>query len=372
MVTFHQLVQLDVEGLERFADRWAAIHRVLHRVQEGYHDAVAQPLVDGHWQGESGEAATAFCSRVHMDLEALGGEVKGLRDFLDKEADGAVGRGGTKGLEQHQRAVLDYQQQAAEHGMHVTADGDVEWAELLPRHIPAEEQERLDRKQELADDLSKKIKHELAEATKIDEWLATSLKVVFGTRENFETENRRFDSVPATAHDRQVYNQLNNVAAYMAVVKGWPTAAGLVQHYLDGTGKPVEVEPATMLEEIPQFRKDADATLANDVRKRPDGPFTTEWRTTAPNTADGDSSLEWYYALNHFQYRMVGEKHDGRITYHVEVRKRYDWGIPSEHRRTLDGGVVELEQADIAHLHSAGMAQDFDVSGSSDTMTASA
>ncbi|MFG2528135.1 hypothetical protein [Streptomyces sp. NPDC048516] len=114
--------------------------------------------------------------------------------------------------------------------------------------------------------------------------------------------------------------------------------------------------------------------MGRDTAKRGDGPFTTEWSSTAPDPSDGDSSTEWYYALNHFQYRLVGEKEGGEVTYHVEVKKRYDWGIPSEHRATVSGGGpgplgMNLEQADIAHLHSSGMARDFDVSGTSGEMT---
>ncbi|MDT0458269.1 hypothetical protein RM550_21435 [Streptomyces sp. DSM 41527] len=222
--------------------------------------------------------------------------------------------------------------------------------------------------------LQTRVRKLLDDAAEDDDWLAKGLKVVFGTVGNFESENRNFGVVEPTAKDRQVRNQLNNVAAYFATVKGWPTAAGLVQHYLDGSGKPVEVEPQQMMDQIPAFRKDVDGTLKNDVGKRGDGPFTTGWSSTAPDPGDGDSSTEWYYALNHFQYRLVGEKEGDEITYHVEVKKRYDWGIPSEHRATVSGGGpgplgMNLEQADIAHLHSSGMARDFDVSGTSDEMT---
>lgn len=31
-----------------------------------------------------------------------------------------------------------------------------------------------------------------------------------------------------------------------------------------------------MMDEMPAFGKDVDSTLENDVRKRGDGPFTTE------------------------------------------------------------------------------------------------
>jgi hypothetical protein len=75
--------------------------------------------------------------------------------------------------------------------------------------------------------------------------------------------------------------------------------------------------------------------------------------------------MDWYYGLNHFQYRTVGEKQNGKIRYHVEVKKRYDWGVPSEQRSDLHGPGIDLEQADIAHLNTSGEARDFNVHGSS-------
>ncbi|UNO39451.1 hypothetical protein [Streptomyces sp. MST-110588] len=258
-------------------------------------------------------------------------------------------------------------------GMTISDSGEVQWEVMYDPDDP-ESQKMLDGMKKTADSLETRVRKLLDDADTDDDWLTKSLKVIFGTVDNFESENREFGIVEPTAKDRKVHNQLNNVAAYFATVKGWPTAAGLVQHYLDGSGKPVEVEPQQMMDDIPAFRKDVDGTLDKDVRQRGDGPFTTEWSSTAPDTKDGDRSMEWYYALNHFQYRLVGEKDGGEIKYHVEVRKRYDWGIPSEHRATVSGGAgplgMDLEQADIAHLHSSGMAQDFDVSGSSDEMTA--
>ncbi|MFJ4880898.1 hypothetical protein ACIP93_37610 [Streptomyces sp. NPDC088745] len=56
------------------------------------------------------------------------------------------------------------------------------------------------------------------------------------------------------------------------------------------------------------------------------------------------------------------------MTYTVQVRKRYDWGIPSEKRNDLKQSSlwVDLDgqQAEVAHLRTAGMARDFDVYGS--------
>lgn len=308
-----------------------------------------------------------------MDIDALDQEIKSLRDFLDREADGARGEGGIRGIEGLQHQATDLQQQAMENGMTVRDDGTVDWSVAVSPD--GDNSNLIKQKEETANSIQRDIKKVLNKATEIDEWLSVSLKVVFGTKENFEAENRRFDIVQPTDHDRKVRNQLNNVAAYFATVKGWPTAAGLVKHYLDGTGKPVEVEPQQMMQDIPAFREDVEKSV-KEVANMKDGTFTTQWKSTKPNIHDGDSSLEWYYALNHFQYRLVGEKQGNDITYHVEVQKRYDWGIPSEHRRTVSKDIpfmpdVKLEQADLAHLHSSGLARDFDVHGSSDVMRVS-
>lgn len=375
MPGFNALLQLDVAGLETFADEWASVHRKLKDARTGFHTDVVKPLHEDHWRGKGGSAAQDYCDRVQMDIDALDKEVTALRKFLDTEADGAAGRGGVKGLAGLKRRADDLQREALQEGMTITDSGTVEWSVLYDPDDPGAEK-MLDERSKTADSLQTRVRKLLDDAAEDDDWLAKGLKVIFGTVGNFESENRKFGVVEPTAKDRQVRNQLNNVAAYFATVKGWPTAAGLVQHYLDGSGKPVEVEPQQMMDQIPAFRKDVDGTLKNDVGNRGDGPFTTGWSSTAPDPGDGDSSTEWYYALNHFQYRLVGEKAGGEITYHVEVKKRYDWGIPSEHRATVSGGGpgplgMNLEQADIAHLHSSGMARDFDVSGTSDEMTVS-
>lgn len=107
------------------------------------------------------------------------------------------------------------------------------------------------------------------------------------------------------------------------------------------------------------FKGDVLTPLENeDWKGEADGTFSTGWQDSAPNVDNGAKSRNWYYALNNFEYRVVGEKNGDETSYHVEVRKNYDWGIPSEGRGNLKKGPVELEQADIAHLHSTGMARD--------------
>ncbi|MFM9369490.1 hypothetical protein [Streptomyces sp. Da 82-17] len=373
MVTFSQVIEIDIAALESFAKHWnETIHRKIKEARAGFHDDVVRKLHDDHWRGEGGESAQKYCDRIELGIDSLDAQVRAVCRFIDEEADGARGTGGLKGLEALRRRAVDLNQEALDEGMRIGEDGGVSWSEFVDPNDP-DTDAYVQGRQRLADSFEKRAEEILADARENDEWIADCLKVIFGTPHNFEVEDRRHGILEPTARDAAVHRKLNNVAAILATAKGWPTAAGLLKHYLDGSGRPVEVEPQQMMEDIPQFQEDVNKTLDEDVRKRPDGKFTTEWQSTHASNEDGERSMEWYYALHHFQYRIVGEKVDGEIHYQVEVQKRYDWGIPSEHRRDLDSGYpppadFDFEQADIAHLNSVGMARDFDVKGRSDTM----
>ncbi|ASU77309.1 hypothetical protein CDG81_02130 [Actinopolyspora erythraea] len=117
-----------------------------------------------------------------------------------------------------------------------------------------------------------------------------------------------------------------------------------------------------------RLKKLVEETTEND-QTEPDGTFSTGWRDSAPDVANGEKSGNWHYALNNFEYRVVSEKSGDETTYHVEVRGNYDRGIPSEGRGNLKQRTVEFEQADIAHLHSTGMARDFEAHGRTEKMT---
>lgn len=160
------------------------------------------------------------------------------------------------------------------------------------------------------------------------------------------------------------------VSTYMKG-KGWDDAAGLLDHYLAGTGEPYEVDAGRMLKELPTFQKDVDTSLAA-VKQQPDGPVSTSWSPTNSGTKGDENAMNWYYGLHNFEYRVVGHKRGDHVNYQVEVRKRYDWGVPSEHRGdlTAPAGAVDVEQSEVARLDQTRLAKDFDVHGRTPTMTA--
>lgn len=371
MVTFTQLLDLDVRGLDAFVASWGDVHARLKDARGHFHDEVVTPLHQDHWRGKAGQAAQSFCDRIQLDLDALDTEVQALRTFFTDEVDGVKSAGGFTGLRKLQVQAQGLRDEVADNEMTIHDDGSVTFVDMYDPKIPESAAGHAQR-QSTADSLEKRARAVLAKATHEDKWIAQNIKVIFGTPHNFESENRQFDILDPDGTDRRTWNKLNNVGA-LAAQRGWVNTAWLIKHYLGASGDPVEIDPQVLLDGIPQFQRDADTTLAQDVAKRPDGPFETPWRTTAPNLADGGNP-DWYYSLNHFQYRMVGEKQGDQVVYRVQIKKRYDWGVPSEHRATQSQGWgplgITLEQADLAHLNTTGKARDFDVSGTSDPIAA--
>jgi hypothetical protein len=363
MVNVPQLLNLNIGGMEGAADAWGDISAKLTGAKDGYTSAVVDPLKGKKWDGEAGEAATKVCENIRLDIEAVATEAEAARKFLDTMAGGSGD--GFGNLRKQQQDLIQVQHEVAGKGYQIREDGSVHWEEIrAPGPLTPEEQQRHNLKNQEAAEYEKRIKEILKTATEIDDWITRGLKVIFGDEETFRTENRGRHTTDGDYGDDLVEAQLSGVYTYLKA-KGWDDAANLLDHYLDADGGPVDIDANRLLNDVPKFKNDVNTTL-DDIRKGPDGPFTTEWKNTS---SPADQNLNWYYALNNFDYRVVGEKHGDQITYHVEVEKRYDWGVPSEHRRDLDKGPIHFEQSEIARLNMVGKAKDFDVRGSTGTMT---
>ncbi|GAA3167133.1 MULTISPECIES: hypothetical protein [Streptomyces] len=369
MVDMTGLLTLDLGKIRSAASDWGWIASRLHQANESYTDSVTAPLKAGtHWSGDDAAEASRTCDGIGLDIDAVAKEAEALKDFLDDIVDGTGD--GFRSLAELQRQAAELQQQAIGEGFSVNGDGEVAWVVMrAPGPLSPEEQRTEKEHNDRAKQIGDQLKDVLRLANEVDGSLERGLKVIFGTEDTFRTENRdRLDRDDADMGDGWNEAQLGLVRGYLNT-QGWTDAADLLGHFLDGTGEPVEVDADRMLTDMPAFRHDVDTTLA-EVKKQPDGTFTSSWQSSAPDITQGDKSLNWYYALNHFQYRVVGHKEGEHVTYQVEVQKRYDWGVPSEHRRDLDKGPLHFEQADLARLNMVGLAKDFDVKGRSTTQTA--
>ncbi|MDJ0347569.1 RHS repeat-associated core domain-containing protein [Streptomyces sp. H10-C2] len=185
-----------------------------------------------------------------------------------------------------------------------------------------------------------------------------------GDLEYGDTEDRQYNKEAPSRRDKKVYGKVGWVLTG-SWAKDWTNAHDLLQHWMENSGDDYEVDPSTMINEIPNFKKTVASYLAG-VSKSRNHIFDSGWQGTRSVESDGGKSLDWFYALNHFQWRVSGTKltREG-IVYNLEVRKRYDWGVPSEHRDDLNGAWIHFNQPELAHLHTVGMARDFNVYGSS-------
>lgn len=365
------LLGLNLVKVQEAANDWKAVATKLREAAGDVEKYVTRPLAGGsHWQGEDADEATKASRGVQMDIRAVAKEAEAVHTYLDSMATGDGDGFGNGSLKKAQDEAHDLLQEALDHGLTVDPDGTVRWEVMrAPGKLSPEEEQQEKAKQAECDRIGKKIKRVLKTAGALDTQMKKALLVIFGTEETFRTENRsRRDGDPGFG-DRFTESQMYVVAKYMDA-KDWDDASNLLNHYLEGSGDPYEIDAKRMLDELPTFQKDVGTSLA-DLKKQPDGPVSTDWQSSSSGTKGNDKVMNWYYGLHHFEYRVVGHKTGSEVAYQVEVRKRYDWGVPSEHRGDLvaPAGVVDVEQSEVARLNHTRQAKDFDVHGRTGTMT---
>ncbi|NLU68673.1 hypothetical protein [Streptomyces sp. HNM0574] len=368
MADAHALLNLDLKGMRDAVDAWEAIATKLSNHAESFQESVVGPLrKKSRWSGEDADEAARTCGRVKQDIDAVAAEAAALSSYLNGIVS-AEGDGLNFGnLTDHREEAVALRERAAEKGLTVQADGQVGGVFFEDPAKPSTGQDGADSG---ADAIERDLKAVMKKVNSLDEEVRDGLEVAFGTEDNFRTEDRdRVEEDQAGLKDIWTDLKLQGVQMYLNM-RGWDEAADMLDHFQKGKGGEYEIDADKLLDDLPKFQQDLDGTL-EDVRQRPDGAFSTEWQSSsADHNAEDAGNRNWYYALNNFQYRVVGEKNGDELTYHVEVQKDYDWGLPSEHRRDLEyWGAPVFEQADIARLVYVGKAEDYDVTGRTETRT---
>ncbi len=162
--------------------------------------------------------------------------------------------------------------------------------------------------------------------------------------------------------DETLWVVLKMAADYLRL-SGRSHGADYLEHWLGNSGKTKYVDPNEIRRGLPKFDRivrDAIATAPTE------GCFDTEWTPTDVLEEDDAQSGDWWYAMNHFRYRVVGYSIivDGErsINYTVGVLKPYVFGPPRDPIKIPHTG-LEVDQADIARLHHVGYAQNFIIQG---------
>jgi hypothetical protein len=199
-----------------------------------------------------------------------------------------------------------------------------------------------------------------------------------------------FDSVdPGPLGDVQndAFEELAYRGADLFETLGREDAARHLRHFLGASGDPLDVDPARMLRDIEFFResehverdrmiRDIQAEAARRYNGQPFS-FTVGDRgwTGVPSDPDILGS-NWFYALGGFSFTHTasvrvspptepGGRPQVEIDYRTHVFDRYNW----DKGKSVDIGPLHVSDEELQDLHRAGLAQDFDVHGSSETQT---
>ncbi len=171
-----------------------------------------------------------------------------------------------------------------------------------------------------------------------------------------------------------------------AEVIGMTDAAYHMRHYLDGSGEPIHVDPEQLLRDLPQFQaevKNARYTFFEEIRKdllqgyngeSLQKEFTSNfsgssWRNFYASQAQ---SQNWFYGLGGFSYSFTGVAeivppiHPGEtptiyIKDQLHVFDRYNW----DEGKKVEIVGIEVTDKTLGRLHEVGLAQEYEVHGSS-------
>lgn len=164
---------------------------------------------------------------------------------------------------------------------------------------------------------------------------------------------------------------------------GRDNAARHMRHYLGNTGDTLEMSPDAMMNDMPEFRRDVEDHTENELTQQINEHIAENYtgeQTTFQVTTDWNSdfyatpelSQDWYFATGGFSYSQgasvtVTPSADGGppavdVTYQTHVFDRYNW----DEGKSVEIAGVTITDETIGDLHERGIAQEFDLEGSSE------
>lgn len=368
MLTFKDVVSADLKPPHEAMLKWEKLPGKMRKVKGDFDSRVKKPFGDSDWRGETAEAVKAQFKRAARELEFAAATAEYVHKSLSdayRDLDDAKGRlEKCRGeIEEDKYLKLDERK------------GEVSFTLEKAHGLDDGEKQSLSKGySETVRSYNGRIGRAMDDAIRADrtlkwalEWDPNGVYPGFSEHGNpplLPSDRRPFNVEDPNSTDQNTWWKVNTLILSGLAYQGYGNAYNLLTHYMERTGKGYKVDPAVMLQSLPRFRK----TLGEDLAKyKGKSSFDTGWQSTRANEKD---SLDWYYALNGFQYRVQGRQvYDGsgkpRMVAELSVYKRYNWGNGSESvpRKDLHKGPIELKQKDMAHLHTSGMAREYNVVG---------
>jgi hypothetical protein len=191
----------------------------------------------------------------------------------------------------------------------------------------------------------------------------------------FDTHAQPYKIASASAKDWAFYELCRNVGVpgvtlHMGIHAGWAFS-----QWLDNTGMPMPVNPQHVLNDVPKFQNQVNDAILGDGNYF----FDTGWTNTSvvDDTTNLAQSEDWYWTMDNFRYRVCGRGYvtggQLNVDYSVGLLEPYVFGTstagPPGHTTTsltrgkLHVGPATFDQADLEHLHTTGLAQNFIIQG---------
>ncbi len=178
--------------------------------------------------------------------------------------------------------------------------------------------------------------------------------------------------------DDVIFYEVARSAADAADVIGYDDAADHLRHYLANSGDPYEVNPERIAGDVPAFKSHIESQLQQAVESQiaeavASGeygvpiPFETKW---SGFYLTKDLSENWFYALGGVNTAVTGVVvvHPGdpptaTVDYQYHLSDRYNW----DGGKSTKIGPITITDEKMGELHTAGLAKEYDVYGSSET-----
>lgn len=159
----------------------------------------------------------------------------------------------------------------------------------------------------------------------------------------------------------------------------WPDASRNLLHFLDNSGKPLDMNTNGMLKELPSLQNNVNSDLnhmtSEAVEKAKTSgytgpvtyPFVTDWQD---EYAEKSENANWFYATGGYQHATAGT-----ITVYPDGSYKYAYQVHTADRYNWDGdkktgiGPLTIHDTELQELHRAGIAQEFDLVGESSVRT---
>lgn len=383
-VSYQSLRDFDQNAFVAAMSGWSNITGDFEEQFADYQKSVLAPVTDGSWTGTAAAKAQQAVQRSNDRLAATDRYLDTVTQAIGQAVNGmAMARN-------HLDSAFDL---VRSNGLEIDDAGHVRLAgEAVPVDWDAPPilggmfaQRIIYEARYMAEMVNRTVSPILGNATKFGQqddgpWLADSiddqrtalaqlsdlpdrLTAVMTTAEPADPDTlaQPYDVDPPGLGDWELATEMATGGEGYFALHGWFNARRLLDNWLRNTGAWALVDPARMMADIPSFTTAVNRFILDDLRT---GVQDTSWQRFGGG--DDTQSLDWYYALNDFRYRvvcLVTTDSDGtqNVDYTVGVKKPYVFGPPRQPIKV--GDQVFVTQEELQHLHTTGLAQNFIAQG---------